>query len=355
MRNSYLLGVLTKVRRQAKSITNTILIDFDPFGGAYFAIRKIGAVSERVFFVARKKNYRRQQMKTEKPLYTNEIETIRSTIAEKTGFYLKPYLIEQAFTRSSYSKRYGGGSNENLEYVGDTVLGYNVVKKLYEYYGTIHADDEDCYYTFRSHEKDFTELKSRIVSNKTLAAIIDEWDLCKFLIVGPSDIANRVDKQEKIKADLLEAIIGAITVQAKWDQEVLERVVARILPIEEMVLQYEKERYREPKFSADNAVSTLKEMAEREECDFPEYRITGPEYLGYTESNAPRWSCSVTVSCWGISIVVFAHSKKDAKKYAAYLALCTRFELPNEYGPSKRLSIWGFDGEKLIPNPQIAF
>ena len=142
-------------------------------------------------------------MKTRKPLFLSELREIRNTIYEKTGYCIKDYLICQAFTRSSYSKASGGGSNENLEYIGDTLLGYIVVKVLYDHYGTIHADDEECYYTFRSHERDFTELKSQIVSNKTLAAIIDEWGLCQYLIVGKCDIDNEIDKQEKIKADLL--------------------------------------------------------------------------------------------------------------------------------------------------------
>lgn len=294
-------------------------------------------------------------MKTSKPLHTRELQFIRSIVLEKTGFHLKDYLIEQAFTRSSYSKRFGGGSNENFEYIGDTILGYHVVKKLYYYYGTIHSDEESCYYTFRAHERDFTALKCIIVSNKSLAAVIDEWNISQYLIVGQSDIDNEVDKQEKIKADLLEAIIGAIAVQVQWNQETMEKVISKILPIEEMILKYENEKYRPQQFSAENAVTTLKEMAEREECDPPQYNIAGPDLVGYTENGDPRWCCSIRIPCWGINLSVIAHSKKDAKKYAAYLALCNRFELHNEYGSSKQFIYWGYDGKKLFPNPPLDF
>lgn len=287
-------------------------------------------------------------MKTKKPLNAQELQAIRNTIFEKTGFRLKDYLIEQAFTRSSYSKKYGGGSNENLEYLGDTILGYYVVKKLYDHCGTIHSGDEYCYYTFRAHEKDFTALKSIIVSNKSLAAVIDEWNVCQYLIVGQCDVDNEVDKQEKIKADLLEAIIGAIAVQTGWNQETLEKTISKLLPVEDVILKYEKENFRLPQFSADNAVTTLKEMAEREECDPPLYDIHGPDDIGYENGN-PLWCCNIKIPCWGITRSVWAYSKKDAKKYAAYIALCDRFELPNEYGPSKLCVLWKFDGEKLIP------
>ena len=288
-------------------------------------------------------------MKTKKPLKTNELQLIRNVILEKTGFRLNDYLIEQAFTRSSYSKRFGGGSNENLEYVGDTILGYYVVKKLYDHCGTIHSDDVNCYYTFRAHERDFTALKSILVSNKSLAAVIDEWNVCQYLIVGQCDVDNEVDKLEKIKEDLLEAIVGAFAVQTQWNQEILEKIISKILPIEEMILKYENENFRLPQFSADNAVTTLKEMAEHEECDPPIYDIRGPDSIGYNKNGEPHWCCNIKIPCWGISRSVWAHSKKAAKKYAAYIALCDRFELPNEYGPSKLCVEWEFDGKKLFP------
>ncbi len=292
-------------------------------------------------------------MKTRKPLSSGELGTIHQTLLEKTGRPLKGCLIEQAFTRSSYARRYGGGSNENLEYLGDTVLGYHVVRKLYEHYGTIHTGEDGCFYSFRAHEKDFTELKSMIVSNHTLAAIMDEWELCRYLIVGQSDIDNEIDRQEKIRADLLEAIIGAYAVQYGWDQKVLDEIVSKVLPVEQYILEYEAARYRPPEFSAENAVNTLKELAEHEKCSFPTYGFSGPDALGHDKNGDPRWCCTCEVRDQGIRIVVFAHSKKEAKKFAAYLVLCQMFELPNQYGPNKRLGCWEFDGERLISNPKF--
>ena len=294
-------------------------------------------------------------MKTRKPLYSRELRAISTKLNEKTGYTLKPYLIEQAFTRSSYARRYGGGSNENLEYIGDTILGYHIVRQLYNHYGTIHSDEDERIYTFRAHEKDFTALKSIIVSNHTLAAIIDDWEVAQYLIVGQSDIDNEVDKQEKIKADLFEAIIGAYAVQVKWDQDIMDKIISNILPLEQFILDYEKTQYRLPQFNVENAVSTLKELAEHERCSFPVYEISGPDKLGYNKDGKPKWACSCVVRNYGINKLVYAHSKKDAKKYASYLVLCDMFDLSNEYGPSKMLPVWGFDGEKLILNPPFDF
>ena len=294
-------------------------------------------------------------MKTQKPLKTHEMRLIQQKIQEKTGVRLKQYLVEQAFTRSSYARSYGGGSNEVLEYIGDSIIGYHVVKRLFEHYGTIHTDENDCYYSFRAHERDFSELKREIVNNHTLASIIDEWDVCQYLIVGKQDLQIDMEKSEKIKADLFEAIIGAYAAQLEWKQNTMEQIISKILPIEEYILAYEKQQFRLPEFSVENAINTLKEQAEHEKCSFPVYDVAGPEDLGYDKNGNPRWICNCTVLSHGIKKSVYAHSKKDAKKYSAYLVLCDMFELANEYGSNKRLAVWGFDGKRLIPNPSMDF
>ncbi len=294
-------------------------------------------------------------MKTKKPLHYSDLNELRSILQEKTGYLLKKYLVEQAFTRSSYSKQYGGGSNENFEFIGDTILGYHTVHKLYEHYGTIHSDEEGCFYSFWAYEKDFTALKSTIVSNKTLAKIIDGWNVIRFLIVGKSDIDNEVDKQEKIKADLLEAIIGAYAVQYNWSTTVMEKIIERVLPVGQFIEEYESSRYRELQLSAENAVNTLKELAEHEKCSFPTYVFSGPDSLGNSKSGKPLWCCSCTVTSFRTRIMVFAHTKKDAKKYASYMVLCRVYEMPNEYGPNKHIDLWYFDGKHLTPNESEEF
>lgn len=291
-------------------------------------------------------------MRTEKPLKTHEMEKLREIIQEKTGVRLKPYLLQQAFTRSSYARSRGGGSNENFEFIGDTIIGYHVTKKLFDHYGTINKDaDGWWYYAFRAQENVLSALKSRIVSNRTLAGIIDEWAVSEYLIVGKQDLNNEIDRQEKIKADLFEAIIGACAVQLNWDPDKMAKIVEKILPIEEYILSYEKENFRNPDFAADNAVNTLKELAEHERCSPPVYDSQDAEPIWHDVNGNPVWSCSCTVQSEGITKQVFAHSKKDAKKYAAYLILCDMFELSNQIGACKVYPNWLFDGEKLIPNP----
>lgn len=288
-------------------------------------------------------------MKTEKPLTSYELSSLQQKLQEKTGAHLKEYLIDQAFTRSSYARSYGGGSNEILEYIGDTIIGYYVVKKLFEHYGTINTREDWWYYSFRAHEKDFSTLKQKIVSNHTLAGIIDEWDVSRYLIIGKTDLNIEIEKSEKIKADLFEAIIGAYAAQCNWKSEHMESIVDRVLPIDELILLYEKSNFRLPEFRLENAVNTLKELAEHEKCSFPDYDIWGPEKLGYDQDGNPKWSCICTVQSHGLRKSVYAYSKKAAMKCSAYLVLCDMFDQSNEYGPNSRHIIWEFDGENLVP------
>ena len=236
-------------------------------------------------------------MKTNNAFKTHEMEQLRKILLEKTGISLNNYLLVQAFTRSSYARSYGGGSNENFEFIGDTIIGYYVTKKLFERYGTINtAGDGWWYYAFRAQENVLSALKSRIVSNHTLAGIIDSWDVCQYLIVGKQDINNEVDKQVKIKADLFEAIIGACAVQLNWDSERMAKIVGKVLPVEEYIRTYEKENFRLPEFTAANAVNTLKELSEHERCSPPVYESNGPDALGYDKNGKPIWACSCHTS-----------------------------------------------------------
>ncbi len=286
----------------------------------------------------------------ERELKTAEIRRIREIIREKTGVDLNARLAEQAFTRSSYAKTHGGQSNEVLEFIGDAVLSYHAIRLMYERFGGIMTGGDGRAYGFRAHEKDYSALKASLVSNHALAGIIDGWDLCRYLKTGKSDIDNGIDGQEKIRADLLEAVIGAVAIQTKWDRDRLDGVVERVLSVNAAVTEYERNAYRPPEYGIENAVTTLKELAERGDCDAPVYEETGPDMLGHDADGRSKWACTCTVADWSLRRTVFAYSKKDAKKAAAYLVLRDRYGLANEYGTGALCAVWRYDGTTLEPD-----
>ena len=152
-------------------------------------------------------------------------------IQAKTGYIIRgTQTLRQIFTRSSFAAETGQSSNEIFEFIGDQVLSYYVVKIVSERCGAFSLTDN---YTFRIRENRFTQIKQALVNNETLAKIVDEWDIAKYLLLSRSDIKNEVAKEPKVKADLLEAVIGAIAVESKWDAKVLETAVSRALKIDE--------------------------------------------------------------------------------------------------------------------------
>lgn len=247
-------------------------------------------------------------------------------------------LLLQAFTRSSYSAQFGGENNEVLEFIGDKVLDMYVTKIIADDFGFMKSqsdyydeeEDNDEYCIVAHHnEGDFTELRKTIVNNKTLAKKIDKLGFAKYLYLGDSDLDNNVVSQEKVKADLFEAILGAIAIDCDWDSDVLQNSVEVMLNINEFLDEVDTEEERPAKFQEDNAINTLKEMAEHGRCSIPEYYQS--DEMVELKDGRMMWECTCYVRSWRIEKTAYATSKKSAKKYAAYLVLCDYFNLEDEY------------------------
>lgn len=281
-----------------------------------------------------------------------ELRRLKRLVEEKTGYYIRDNdLFLQAFTRRSYRAEHGGEDNEVLEFIGDRVLGYYVAKALAQRYGILNRKGE---YDALMEEDGFSQREVELVNNHTLAGIIDEWGLAQYLIGSKSDLFNRADEVVKVKGDLFEAILGATAVACKWNPEVLETAVRRMLSLDER-LGCAPARRMAPDIplEAEKAVSTLKELAEHGECSVPVYEAFGPDSIGYAPSGAPRWAIRCTVAEWGLVRVVTAGSKQMAKRYAAWLVLCAHYGLPGgpeTQGDAGRYPNWLWQDGRLTPD-----
>ena len=234
-----------------------------------------------------------------------------------------------------------------FEFLGDQVLGYYVVKIISERCVSMNIESD---YSFRIRENHFTSLKQELLSNEALAKIIDEWGIAKYLIVGRSDERNQVNQQTKVKADLFEAIIGAIAVESKWDSTVLETAVRKSLNLDNRLQNIIQNDYNSITINIDNAVTVLKELAEKEQCSMPKYELDDKNLI-YDKDGNPIWHCSSYIINEETSIFrgVYASSKKDAKKAVAYLMLCEHFQIQNQYGVNDFYPIWVYKDGKLMP------
>ena len=158
-------------------------------------------------------------------------------IRQKIGGYAfqNPDLLQQAFTRRSYSEENGGEDNEVLEFIGDKVLDFLVVKMLAETYGCVQKDGA---FACEKDEAELTELKKRLVQKKTLAGRIDALGLAEYLITGKGDCGD----SPSVKEDLFEAILGAAAIDSGWDMSRLEVLVSDML-VPDMLLSRKDENY----------------------------------------------------------------------------------------------------------------
>lgn len=262
-------------------------------------------------------------------------------VQKKIGYWFdNEDLLLQAFTRSSYSSQHGGENNEVLEFLGDRVLDFYVVKVISDRFGFVKSQsdyydeendlDEYCIVAHKN-EADFTELKKQIVSNETLAKTIDKLGLFKYMYLGDTDLENPKFKDNliKVKADLFEAILGAVAIDSDWNQDELQNVVEFMLQIDDFLADVDTEEPRPSKFQLENAVTTLKELAEKGRCSIPEYYQAEEQVL--MNDGTLMWKCTCYIRSWAMKHTAYATSKKEAKRYAAYLVLCDFYGLPDEF------------------------
>ena len=102
-------------------------------------------------------------------------------------------ILSQALTHSS-CRRFGQKvkDNENLEFLGDSILSTIITDILFREYP-------------HQSEGGLTKLRSAITNNKLLAQTILKLKLAKTLKLGPGQKTN-----ESILSDLFESIIGAV-------------------------------------------------------------------------------------------------------------------------------------------------
>ena len=208
-------------------------------------------------------------------------------------------LLKQAFTRSSYSKENGGLDNEILEFIGDKVLDFCIVELFAINYGKVMNDG----YKSSKDEGYLTELKASLVDSESLAGVIDDLKLYKYLIVGNNDKQNNVREVQSVKEDLFEAIIGAVALDCNWNTEVLVGLVDGLLGVMDF-LDSIKEPY--------NPVGKLQNMIQQEGLPTPEYK-----YQQYSNEEGKYWICFGSIPDLDLTAHAVGSSKKEARQIVA--------------------------------------
>ena len=122
--------------------------------------------------------------------------------------FVRPELLEQALTHSSQARELEGsslepgqrvGDNEQLEFLGDAVLGL--------------ITTEDLFHRFpQFREGELSKMRAHLVSEKHLIQVARHLDLGHYLQLGRGEEKSGGRNKTTLLVDALEAILGAIYV-----------------------------------------------------------------------------------------------------------------------------------------------
>lgn len=161
-------------------------------------------------------------------------KAVVDTITPIIGYrFCNERLLLQAFTRKSYAAEIKTfADNDALEFAGDRVIEYVMVRCLFNQYSRFCNKDKDGRLFFCDmNSGKLTQSKKRFVEGNYLAHRAEILGLDQYIRFGKVDVDNGMDKSLSPKEDLIEAIIGALAIDCNWNYEILETVVEKLLDI----------------------------------------------------------------------------------------------------------------------------
>lgn len=188
--------------------------------------------------------------------------------------------------RSWCAENAGHGSNERLEFLGDSVLGLVVTDYVYRSHGDLA-------------EGDLTELRKTVVNSVALAEVAEALGVGDHLLLGKGEELSGGRQKPSILADAMEAIIGAAYLATGFEGATA------------LVLGILGPRLATAQADGADHKSRLQELAARELSGVPKYEVesTGPDH-------ARTFSVTVTIDGHPYGHGV-GRSKKQAEQVAA--------------------------------------
>lgn len=139
-------------------------------------------------------------------------------LTERLGVHIDPETLRLALTHRSYAFEHGGiPTNERLEFLGDSVLGFSVTGYLYRHY-----PDQP--------EGQLARRRAAVVSTKALARLARELGVGEFILLGHGETVTNGRDKSSILADTMEALIGA-TYLSSGIEEARELVLRLTIPL----------------------------------------------------------------------------------------------------------------------------
>jgi ribonuclease-3 len=195
-------------------------------------------------------------------------------------------LMRQALTHRSY----GGADNERLEFLGDGILNCVVAVLLYESFP-------------RTDEGGLSRLRARLVRQESLAAIAQALGLSDHLLLGEGELKSGGFRRPSILADTLEALIGAVFLDAGFQAA---RQVVSALMTEKIAGLDPRAEDRDPK-------TRLQELLQSRRVALPVYRVLAARGAAHEQ----QFEVACEIAALRISAVAMGSSRRAAEQIAA--------------------------------------
>ena len=210
-------------------------------------------------------------------------------------------LLENALTHSSYAneRRDGRTSNERLEFLGDSILGFVVADFLYR-------GNPD------KPEGDLTRIRADLVCERNLAKAAGTIRLGEFLLLGHGEEHGGGRFRDSIVSDAMESVIAAAYLDGGFQaaKGIIERLILTDIPVG-----------RPGNFDYK---TMFQELVQREKDQIIQYELTGQ--FGPDHNKTFEVAVHLNGNRVGSGT---GRSKKKAEQAAAEQAIAKLF--PNEY------------------------
>jgi ribonuclease-3 len=199
-------------------------------------------------------------------------------------------LLETALTHRSM----GRGNNERFEYLGDAVLGFIIADSIFQKFP-------------QATEGELTRLRASLVKGETLAKLGRDLGLGDYIKLGPGEMKSGGWRRDSILANTLEAIIGAIYLDA--DIEVCRQCVISLY--QQLLSEVSPDTLnKDPK-------TTLQELLQSRRLELPVYSVLSES--GEAHDRLFNVECAIIEP--DISVQAEGRSKRLAEQSAAEKAL----------------------------------
>jgi len=212
-------------------------------------------------------------------------------LEEALGYvFINRSILATALTHRSL----GVDNNERLEYLGDALIGFIIAETLYQQYP-------------EASEGELTRLRATLVKGDTLARIARRLQLGNYLMLGSGELKSGGWRRTSILANTLEAIIGAIYLDAGF-----ETCRSKALALFSDVIHETT-----PDTLVKDPKTRLQEYLQSRQQHLPEYNVI----LERGEAHARIFTVECVIPDLNIAVQADGRNKRSAEQMAAQLAL----------------------------------